>query len=145
LAAEPQDKSSQAQIAAAIQDVSEKAQLLIREEIELAKAEVTTKVTSLAKGIVVAIAGGVFAIVGLLFLLHGFAWLISDEVFADGRSFWGYFVVAILLFVLGGLAGWLAAKAFKKGSPPKPQMAIDEAQRIKQTVQSAEAPPRSRT
>ena len=33
----------------AIQDVSEKAQLLVREEIELAKAEVTQKVTRSAR------------------------------------------------------------------------------------------------
>ena len=41
-------------IAEAIQEVSERAQLLVREEIELAKAEVTAKVTKLIKGAVIA-------------------------------------------------------------------------------------------
>ena len=36
-----------------------------------------------------------------------------------------------MLFLLGGLAGFLAARFFKKGSPPTPQMAIEEAQLIK--------------
>ena len=39
--------------------------------------------------------------------------------------------------MLGGLAGFLAARFMKGGTPPKPAMAIEEAQLIKQTVQSA--------
>jgi hypothetical protein len=42
--------------------------------------------------------------------------------------------MAVILLVLGALAGLLAAKAVKKGSPPMPSMAIEEAQKIKQTV-----------
>src|ERR671928_210781 len=49
-------------IAQAIQEVSERAQVLIREEIELAKAEVMEKVTTLAKGAAVGVAAGVFAL-----------------------------------------------------------------------------------
>jgi hypothetical protein len=30
----------------------------------------------------------------------------------------------------------MAARAFKAGAPPKPAMAIDEAKRIRETVQS---------
>jgi hypothetical protein len=132
-------QGSQAGIADAIQEVSERAQLLIREEIELAKTEVEAKVKSLVKGAVVGLAAGVFAVTGLLFLLHGLAWFAFYELPVNSLSvFWGYFVVAGALFVLGGLAGFLAAKAFKKGAPPTPQLAIEEAQRIKQTVQSSE-------
>ena len=47
--------------------------------------------------------------------------------------FWGFFVVAGLLFVLGGVAGYLAAKFFKQSTPPVPKMAIDEAGKIKRT------------
>ena len=47
--------------------------------------------------------------------------------------FWGYFVVAGLLFGLGGLAGFLAAKFFKASTPPVPTMAIDEAGKIRKT------------
>jgi hypothetical protein len=125
-------------IAQAIQEVSERAQLLVREEIELAKTEVTEKVMKLVKGAVVAIAASVFVIGGMLLILHGLAWLAWYELFPDNQFFWGFFVVAGALFLLGALAGFIAARAFKAGSPPKPAMAIDEAKRIRETVQSSQ-------
>jgi uncharacterized membrane protein YqjE len=126
-------------IAQAIQDVSERAQVLIREEIELAKAEVIEKVTTLAKGAAVGVAAGVFA----LFALHGLAWLAWWAIpFSGPTYFWGFFIVAAVLLLLGGLAGFLAARAFKRGSPPKPEMAIDEAKLIRETV-TAEHPDRT--
>ena len=116
-------------------EVSEKASLLVREEIELAKAEVTEKVTSLVKGIVIGLAGAVFAFFGLFVLLEGFSWLAFWAIpFPSDQIFWGFFIVAGLLFLLGGLAGYLAARAVKAGSPPKPDMAIEEAKRIRETV-----------
>jgi uncharacterized membrane protein YgcG len=124
-------------IAQAIQEVSERAQLLVREEIELAKAEVTAKVSKLVKGAVVGIVAGVFVINALTFVLHGFAWLAWYELPISGAQyFWGFFLVAAVLFILGALAGFIAARAFKRGAPPTPEMAIDEAKRIRETVQS---------
>jgi hypothetical protein len=129
--------STDTNIAQAIQDVSERAQLLVREEIELAKAEITQKVTTLARGAVIGAAASVFVVGALILLLHGFAWLAFWAIpFPSDQIFWGFFVVAAILFVLGGLAGWLAARAFKAGSPPAPQMAIEEARLIRETVQS---------
>jgi uncharacterized membrane protein YqjE len=123
-------------IAAAIQEVSDRASLLVREEIELAKVEVTEKVTKLIKGAVVGIAAGIFAVFGLIYLLHGFAWLAWYELFPDEQFFWGFFVVAAVLFLVGALAGYIAARAMKSGAPPTPKLAIDEAKLIKETVQS---------
>jgi uncharacterized membrane protein YqjE len=123
-------------IAEAIQEVSERASLLVREEIELAKVEVTEKVTKLIKGAVVGIAAGIFLVFGLIYLLHGFAWLAWYELFPNEQFFWGFFVVAAVLFLVGALAGYIAARAVKSGSPPTPQLAIDEAKLIKETVQS---------
>jgi hypothetical protein len=119
----------------AVQEISFRAQQLVREEIELAKAEVTAKATKLAKGAAVGAAGGIFAIVALLFFLHGLAWGFSDWL---GVAAWvGYWITAAILFLLAGLAAFLAARLLKSGSPPTPQMAIDEAQLIKQTVDEA--------
>ena len=129
------DTSTQ-NIAQAIQEVSERASLLVREEIELAKVEVTEKVTKLIKGAVVGIAAGIFVVFALIYLLHGFAWLTWYELFPDEQFFWGFFVVAAVLLLLGALAGYIAARALKSGSPPVPAMAIDEAKRIRETVQS---------
>ena len=56
----------------------------------------------------------------------------------NSSFFWGFFVVAGLLFLLGGLAGYLAAKFFKESTPPVPEMAIDEAGKIKRTLMFAQ-------
>jgi uncharacterized membrane protein YqjE len=118
----------------AIQDVTDKASLLIREEIELAKTEVIEKVTKLIKGAVVGIVGGIFAVFGLVYLGHSAAWAIWQVV--DGNdNFWiGFLVVAVVLFVLGALAGFIASRLIKRGAPPTPQMAIEEGKLIKETV-----------
>jgi uncharacterized membrane protein YqjE len=131
-------------IAAAITEVSERATLLVREEIELAKAEVTEKATKLIKGAVVGIAAGVFVLMAVIFALVGFAWLLYYYLPGnDFTYFWGFFAMAVILLLLGALAGVLAAKAVKKGSPPVPSMAIDEAKKIRETVSSSgsDAPP----
>jgi len=127
-------------IAQAIQDVSERAQLLVREEIELAKAEVTGKLSTLGKGAAVAAAAGLFVLGALIMILFGLAWLAYWAIpFPDGQYFWGYFTIAAILLLLAALAGYIAYRALKAGSPPAPQMAIAEAKLIKETV-SAEHP-----
>jgi uncharacterized membrane protein YqjE len=124
-------------ILAAITEVSERAQMLVREEIELAKAELTDKISKLVKGAIVGVAAGIFVVIGLLFLLHGLAWLAWFELpVPNNQFFWGFFVVAGALFLLGAVAGLLAARAFKSGAPPTPEMAIDEAKLIRHTVTS---------
>jgi uncharacterized membrane protein YqjE len=130
----PDDPNTSPQVAAAIQEISERAATLVREEIELAKAEVSSKVNKLIKAAVVATAAGIFAVFGLAVVLNGFAWLLYELVFPADAIYWGFFVVAGALFVLAGLAAYLAARWFKGGSPPTPDMAIDEAQRIRQTL-----------
>jgi len=130
----PDDPQLAQNLAKTITEVSERAQLLVREEIELAKAEITEKVTKLLKAAVVGVSAGIFVIVGLLFLLHGAAWLAFYVLPVGDQIFWGFFVVAGLLFVLGGLAGYLASRFLREGSPPTPDMAIDEAQKIKKTL-----------
>jgi uncharacterized membrane protein YqjE len=122
-------------VAQTVQDISERMAGLVRDEIELAKAEVTEKVTKLLKSIVVGLAAGIFVITGLLFFLHGLAWLAWFALpVGNSAFFWGFFLVAGLLFLLGGIAGYLAARFFKESSPPVPAMAIDEAGKIKRTL-----------
>ena len=115
-------------------EVSERVSLLVREEIELAKAEVTQKVTRLIKGVVVGLAAGIFVVTALLFFLHGFSWLVTYELFNNTKPFWGFILVGGALLLLGALAGYLAARAFRSSTPPTPEMAIDEAKKIRETV-----------
>jgi uncharacterized membrane protein YqjE len=123
-------------LAQAIQDVTEKASLLVREEIELAKTEVIEKVTKLIRGAVVGIVAGIFAVFGLVYLLQSAAWAIWKVIDGPGgANFWvGFLIVAVLLFVLGGLAAFIAVRLVKRGAPPTPQMAIEEGKLIKETV-----------
>ena len=128
------DDHDTSELGQAVQDVTERASLLIREEIELAKREVTDKVTKLIKGAAVGIVAGIFAVFGLVYLLDALAWGIW-ELFDMDRDFWvGFLIVAVLLFLFGGIAGFLAARFLKRGSPPTPQMAIEEGKLIKETV-----------
>jgi uncharacterized membrane protein YqjE len=129
-------------IATAITEVSERATLLVREEIELAKAEVTEKATKLVKGAVVAIAAGVFVLMALVFALVGCAWLLYYYLPGNAYTyFWGFFAMAVILLLLGALAGLLAAKAVKRASPPVPNMAIEEARKIRETVSNGSEQP----
>ena len=130
-------------IAAAITEVSERAQVLVREEIELAKTEVTEKATRLIKGAIVGIAAGVFVVMALVFALVGCAWLLYYYLPGNNFTyFWGFFAMAVILLLLGALAGVLAAKAVKRGTPPVPSMAIEEAQKIRETVsKGSDVPP----
>jgi hypothetical protein len=138
----PGEKRSETQnIATAITEVSERATLLVREEIELAKTEVAEKATKLAKGAVVGIAAGVFLVTALFFVLIGCAWLLYFYLpVGDFAYFWGFFAMAAILVVLGVIAGLIAAKVVKKGSPPVPSMAIEEAQKIRETVSAGADP-----
>jgi uncharacterized membrane protein YqjE len=115
------------EMARAIQDVTEKAQLLVREEIELAKAEVTDKVSKLTRGAAIAGAASVFAVFGITMFFHGLAWFL-DDIFNWEDNIWaGFAVVTALLFLLSLLAAFIAYRLFKKGAPPTPDLAIQEA------------------
>ena len=133
MAAEPQEEVP-ANIAAAITEISEHATLLIRDEIELAKAEIGGKLRKLLTGAVVGVAAGGFVVLAVLMFLGGLAWLFAYELFPSGQIFWGYFMVTGLLLVLAVLAGLLAFRALRGGSPPAPTMAIDEARKIREAV-----------
>ena len=118
-------------------DVSEKTSILIREEIELAKAEVTEKVTKLVKGGVVGIVAGVFLIAFLAMLMHAIAWLLNDLFFGD--TIWlGFMVEAFIWLAIAGGAGLIAYRSLQAGAPPTPDMAIEEAKRTKETFEGGE-------
>jgi uncharacterized membrane protein YqjE len=112
-------------------EVSDRATFLVREEIELAKTEVTEKVNRLLRGGITAVVAGVFALLALALFMHGFAWLLNDLVFDNQWA--GFFVEAGLFLLVGAGAGFYAYRSFKKAAPPTPDMAIEEAKEIKET------------
>ena len=134
MAAENDGTSNETAIAEAIQRVTASTQALVRDEIELAKIEVTQKAKTLGRGAVVGIAAGVFLAAAGLLMLHGIAWLAWYLFFPDDQFFWGFFLEALLLVVMAVVAGLLAARAFKKAQPPTPDVAIAELRATQETV-----------
>jgi uncharacterized small protein (DUF1192 family) len=121
-------------IAATVTEVSERMSTLVREEIELAKAEVTQKVSSIARGTAAVAAGAVFGVFAIVFVLNTLAWGL-DAILVDGAGdIWiGFAIVTGVLVLLALLAFLFAWRKLRVG-PPKPQMAIDEARKIRETV-----------
>ena len=128
-----EDQSSAQGIAEAVNEISERASLLIREEIELAKAEVAEKLTRLAKGAAVGGAAAVFVIFAVVLIFHGLSWFAWWALpVGQYQYFWGFFLVAAVLLILGGIAGFVASKLVRSSTPMAPRMAIDEARKTKE-------------
>jgi uncharacterized membrane protein YqjE len=123
---EPEKKS----VADLVFDVSQGTSALIREEFELAKAEVTEKVGKLVRGSVVGIAAGVFAFLALILVMEGIAWLLNEELF-DGKAWPGFFIEAAAFLLIAAAAGLIAYRAVRAGAPPVPQQAIEEAKQTR--------------
>ena len=116
-----------------VAEVSEKASLLVREEIELAKAEVITKAKTLGKSAAVAAAAGVFLVFALIMFLHALSWFWVDLF--DFSQPWMGFGITTLLFVALGVAAGLKAKQWLSTGPPTPDAAIQEAKITRQTLE----------
>jgi uncharacterized membrane protein YqjE len=126
---EPTDKS----VGELVSDVSERTSTLVREEIELAKAEIREKVSQLIRGSVLGITAAVFALAALMLIMHGVAWLLNDLVFDN--QWLGFFVEAAAFLLIGGIAVLIAQRAFKRGAPPTPDLAIEQAKLTRERIE----------
>jgi len=121
----------------AVTDVSDRVSTLVREEIELAKAEVAIKAKSLLRGTVAVLAGAVFGVFAIFIGLEAAAWGLNAILVPGAGSIWeGFLIVFGVLAVLTIGSFLFAWTKLKAGSPPAPTMAIDEAKRIRETVSS---------
>jgi hypothetical protein len=127
---EPEPRS----LADLVVDVSEQASTLVREEIELAKAEVSEKVGKILRGSAVGVAAGAFAFLALILVMEGIAWLLNEEVF-DGKTWPGFFIEAAGFLLVAALAGFLAYRSLRAGAPPVPEQAIEEAKLTKEMLE----------
>ncbi|HWB69291.1 MAG TPA: phage holin family protein [Solirubrobacterales bacterium] len=118
-------------------EVSEKASTLVREEIELAKAEISEKVGKILRGSAVGVAAGIFAFLALILVMEGFAWLLNEEVF-DGKAWPGFFVEAAIFLLVAAGAGLFAYRSLQAGAPPVPEQAIEEAKLTKAILEGEE-------
>ena len=108
----PTENGKPENIATTVTEVSERVAVLVREEIELAKAEVTHKIKSLAVGLAVGAAAGVFGFFAFIMLLFTGAWGFNQLI---GSEWLGFAIITAVLLVLGVAGvGALAALASQR-------------------------------
>ena len=125
-----------ANIAAAITEISEHATLLIRDEIELARAEIAREAAQARRPAPSsAIAAGGFVVVARAVRADRAGLAVRrTSCSPPARSSGASSSSPALLLVLAVLAGLLAFRALRGGAPPAPTMAIDEARKIREAV-----------
>ena len=131
----PPPDSAEKQLGEIVGDVTSKASLLVKEEIELAKAEVSQKVKRLGIGAGLITVAAVFLFFFLIFFLHMLALGFAD--WFSLKNWVGYAMVCVLLLIFAGILALIARRSFKKGSRPMPQMAIEEAKKTRAAIEEA--------
>ncbi len=106
----------------------------VREEVELAKAEITEKLATLGRGAGIAAAAGVFLLAAGIMLMFAIAWLINDILGIEGSVWVGFAIEAGILVILAAVAGLIAKSLFGKVESPTPDMAIEELKETKETL-----------
>jgi Putative Actinobacterial Holin-X, holin superfamily III len=130
----PAENGQPDSIATAIAEVSENLTKLVQDEIELAKAEVTQKGLSLLRGAGAVAAGAVF---GVIFVLITIAWALNSLLVSNVPNLWiGFVIVTGVLLLLTVFSFLFAWRKLKVGAPT-PNMAIDEAKKIRDTVSTS--------
>jgi hypothetical protein len=132
----PADNGQPENLATVVTEVSERVSVLVRDEIELAKAEVTQKLSSLGRGAAAVGAGAVFGVFAVIFVLETLAWALNAIFVSGAGSLWiGFAIVTGVLLALTVGSFLFAWRKLRVGAPT-PKMAIDEAKKIRQTVSS---------
>jgi uncharacterized membrane protein YqjE len=121
-----------------VTEVTEKASLLVREEIELAKAEISEKVTKLGKGAAALAAAGTLAVFALIYLFEALAWFFVDLF--NWNTIWpGFLLTFFVIVAIGAVAAFVGMRWLKGGAPPTPDLAIEEAKRTREMLEQQKA------
>jgi tetrahydromethanopterin S-methyltransferase subunit C len=126
------ETDAHAPLGEATKQVAEHASSLARLEIELATLELKRKVASLGIGIGFGVGAAVFG----LFML-GFLFATIAAALDTFLATWAALLITTgILAVIAALLGILARARIKKGTPPVPQQAIEEAKRTSEALKS---------
>ncbi len=114
-------------LGAAAKQVAEHAGAVAILDVELAQLEVKRKVASLAAGIVLALVAAVFGLFAL-----GFGLAAAAAGFATFLPTWAALLIVFgILLLLALVLGLVGLGRIKRGTPPVPEQAIQEAKRTK--------------
>jgi putative superfamily III holin-X len=128
----PTRAGSEHGVGASAKLVADHASTIARLELELAALELKRKVAALGIGIGMALGGAVLALFGL-----GFAFATVAEALSIVLDRWlALLIVTAGLFGLAGLLALLGLAAIKRGTPPVPEQAIEEAKLTTEALRS---------
>jgi hypothetical protein len=114
-----------------VADATHDVQGIVRSEIALAKAEMSSGAKVLGKGAGLLGGAAFLGLLGLIFLFHTLA-----RVIGEWLPVWaGYGIVTLVLFVAAAVLGLMGKKALAKAKPA-PTRAIAEAQQTIATLKS---------
>jgi len=132
MATHPSEPATNGGIGGAAKQVADHASSIAKLELELAMLELKKKVAALGIGIGMGLGAAIFG----LFML-GFLFATIAAALATFLSTWlALLIVTVFLGVLAGILGMLALGSIKKGSPPVPEQAIQEAKLTSAAIKS---------
>jgi lipopolysaccharide export LptBFGC system permease protein LptF len=116
-----------------VSQLSEQVSTLVRDELALARTEMTEKGKRAGKGAGLLGGGGVLALYGL-----GALFLTIGAALAEVMPAWlAALIVTVVLFAAAGVAALLGKKQVQQAVPPAPTKAVDSTKRDVQTVKDA--------
>ncbi len=121
-----------ASLGSAAKDVAEHASALVRLELELAKLEVGRKVGLLGVGIGLAVGAALVAVYAVGFLFATIAAALATFL----PTWLALLIVTLFLLLVAGILGMLGLSRIKRGAPPVPEQAIEEAKLTSEALKS---------
>jgi uncharacterized membrane protein YqjE len=119
-------------VGAAVKDVAEHAKALVGLEVELAKVELSRKLGALGLGIGLAVGAALFALYGLGFLFATIAAALATFM----PTWLALLAVTLFLLLLAAILGFAGLGKIKRGTPPVPEQAIEEAKLTTAAIKS---------
>jgi uncharacterized membrane protein YqjE len=104
-----------------VKDLSQQVSTLVRQELELAKVELT------AKGKQAGIGAGMFGGAGL-FALYGVGALVACAILALSTAVAGWLaalIVAVVLFAIAGVLALMGKGRARRATPPVPEQTVE--------------------
>lgn len=115
--------STERTIGQLVADATHDLEGIVRGEIALAKAEVSSGAKVIGKGAGLLAGAAFLGLMGVVFILHSAAWGIAEWL-----PVWaGYLIVAVVVLIIGAILGLLGKKSLDKARPA-PERAIEQAQ-----------------
>ncbi len=117
-------------LGASAKQIAEHASALARLELRLATLELSRKAKALGLGIALALAA-------LLLLLYALGFGLATIAAAIPLDAWAsLLIVTAGLLVVIAILGFFAVRAFKRGAPPVPEQAIEEARLTTEAIKA---------